>query len=159
AAMVIESPLHRFQLIKINQYVIILDFAHTSLALKESINNALNYSESIERNLTGMVTGIGLRGLDKVERTISNVPDGINKLMLATEKVGYVTTKIIINMMRKHLHTSYKVNDVLKGVSRKEGIKQLLYATDKEKEIILLTGINEPQNYKGKKYEHDDEQY
>jgi len=51
------------------------------------------------------------------------------------------------------------VNDVLKGVSRKEGIKELLYATDKEKEIILLTGINEPQNYKGKKYEHDDEQY
>ncbi|MBO1212256.1 UDP-N-acetylmuramoylalanyl-D-glutamate--2,6-diaminopimelate ligase [Staphylococcus nepalensis] len=159
AAMVIESPLHRFQIIKINNYVIILDFAHTSLAIKESINNALKYSESIERNLNVMVTGIGLRGLDKVERTISNVPDGINKLMLAAEQVGYVEPKTIINMMVKHLPSSYKVNDVLKGVSRKEGIKELLYATDKEKEIILLTGINEPQNYKGKKYEHDDEQY
>lgn len=64
-----------------------------------------------------------------------------------------------INMMVKHLPSSYKVNDVLKGVSRKEGIKELLYATDKDKEIILFTGINEPQNYKGKKYEHDDEKY
>lgn len=158
-AMKIEPPLHRFQIIQIQNYMIILDFAHTSLAIKESIHNALKYSENIERNLNVMVTGIGLRGLDKVERTISNVPDGINKLMLAAEQVGYVEPNTIINMMVKHLPSSYKVNDVLKGVSRKEGIKELLYATDMDKEIILLTGINEPQNYKGKKYEHDDEKY
>lgn len=159
AAIMIDPPLHRFQIIEINNYMIILDFAHTSSAIEASINNALNYSENIGRDLNAMVTGIGLRGFDKIKRTVSNLPKGINKLMLAAEQVGFVEPETIISVMIQNLPSSYKTYDVLKSSSRKEGISGLLYATDKEKEIILLTGINEPQNYKGKKYGHDDQDY
>jgi UDP-N-acetylmuramoyl-L-alanyl-D-glutamate--2,6-diaminopimelate ligase len=159
AASIINSPQHRFQIIEKDNYTIILDFAHTSLAIKESINNALKYSESNDKKLNVLVTGIGLRGLDKIERTVSNLPKGINKLMLAAEQVGYVEPKTILKVMVKHLPSNYKSNEVLKEHSRKAGIKKLLYATDKDKEIILLTGINEPQNYKGQKYDHDDQTY
>ncbi len=61
--------------------------------------------------------------------------------------------------MFNHLPDCYRTSNVLRGSSRKEGIKALLHATDKNNEIILLTGINEPQNYKGQKYDHDDQEY
>ncbi|WP_340578925.1 Mur ligase family protein, partial [Staphylococcus aureus] len=50
-ASTIDPPLHRFQIVEIDDYTIILDFAHTALAIKESINNALNYSKSVNKSL------------------------------------------------------------------------------------------------------------
>lgn len=159
AAHVIESPLHRFQIIDIGAYTIILDFAHTALAVRESVNNALNYTDSIGKKLNTMITGIGLRGFDKIALTVDDLPDGVHKLMLAAEQVGYVDPKLIIKFMNQHLPDSYKKSVVLNGCSRKEGIRELLYATDSNNEVILLTGINEPQNFKGSKYDHDDQSY
>lgn len=159
ASTVIGSPLHRFQVIEIEDYTIILDFAHTALAIKESINNALQYTESIGKKLNTMVTGIGLRGFDKIGMTVAELPQGVHKLMLAAEQVGYEDPKEITEFMIGHLPHSYKKHSVLKSYSRKEGIRGLLNATDKNNEVILLTGINEPQNYKGKKYDHDDQIY
>jgi len=159
ASTVIGSPLHRFQVIEIEDYTIILDFAHTALAIKESINNALQYTESIGKKLNTMVTGIGLRGFDKIGMTVAELPQGVHKLMLAAEQVGYEDPKVIVDFMTEHLPHSYKKNSVLKCSSRKEGIRTLLHETNKNNEVILLTGINEPQNYKGKKYDHDDQTY
>ncbi|MEB6061005.1 Mur ligase family protein [Staphylococcus pseudoxylosus] len=158
-ASIIDPPLHRFQIIEIDAYTIILDFAHTALAIKESINNALNYSKSINKSLNTMVTGIGLRGLDKIKLTVDTLPKGIHKLMIAAEQVGYEDPEKILRFMFNHLPDCYKTSNILRGSSRKEGIKSLLQATDKNNEIILLTGINEPQNYRGKKYDHDDQEY
>ena len=73
--------------------------------------------------------------------------------------MGYEDPKEITEFMIGHLPHSYKKHSVLKSYSRKEGIRGLLNATDKNNEVILLTGINEPQNYKGKKYDHDDQIY
>ncbi|WP_353423075.1 Mur ligase family protein [Staphylococcus xylosus] len=158
-ASTIDPPLHRFQIVEIDAYTIILDFAHTALAIKESINNALNYSKSINKSLNTMVTGIGLRGLDKIKLTVDTLPQGIHKLMIAAEQVGYEDPEKILRFMFNHLPDCYRTSNVLRGSSRKEGIKALLHATDKNNEIILLTGINEPQNYKGQKYDHDDQEY
>ncbi|MFZ6066787.1 Mur ligase family protein [Staphylococcus saprophyticus] len=159
ASTIIEPPAHRFQIVEIEHYTVILDFAHTALAVRESINNALQYTESIGKKLNTMVTGIGLRGFDKMGMTVEELPEGVNKLMLAAEQVGYEDPKAITEFMIEHLPHSYKKSSILKSFSRKEGIRGLLHATDKNNEVILLTGINEPQNYKGKKYDHDDQIY
>ncbi|MCE7784421.1 hypothetical protein [Staphylococcus xylosus] len=98
-----------------------MDFAHTALAIKESINNALNYSKVL-KELNTMVTGIGLRGLDKIKLTVDTLPQGIHKLMIAAEQVGYEDQKKILRFMFNHLPDCYRTSNVLRGSSRKEGI-------------------------------------
>lgn len=115
-----------------------LGFAHTALAIKESINSALHYTESIGKKLNTMVTEIGLRGFEKIAMTVSQLSQGVHNLMLAAEQVGYEDPKTIIECMIGHLPHSYKKRNILKAYSRKEGIRGLLNVTEKIMKCFYL---------------------
>ncbi|UTH14108.1 Mur ligase family protein [Macrococcus equipercicus] len=155
----VQPPVHRFEVLDIQGYEFILDFAHTPVAVNESIHNALKYAARQQKNLNVMVTGIGLRGFDKIMLTVKQLPPGVHQLMLAAEQVGYVEPETIMTTMIDHLTDCYNSDHVLSSPSRKEGISQLIKATDPAEDIILLTGINEPQHFRGSTIEHDDQQY
>ena len=158
AAEKITPPVHRFELFSQDRYDFILDFAHTPIAIKESITNAMKYAEKVGKKLIVMVTGIGLRGDGKIKMTMELVPEGLYYLVLAAEQVGYEDEERIVRMMRKYLPDSYNDTNTITALSRQEGIVQAVDYADPET-IILLTGINEPQHYRGDIIAHDDKQF
>ncbi|WP_342388564.1 Mur ligase family protein [Salinicoccus bachuensis] len=158
AAGQITPPVHRFELFSEDRYNFILDFAHTPVAIKESIINAMKYAEKVGKKLIVMVTGIGLRGYGKIRMTMELVPEGLYYLVLAAEQVGYEDEERIVRMMRKFLPASYDDSNTIPALSRQEGIIQAIDHADPET-IILLTGINEPQHYRGGVISHDDKQF
>lgn len=156
ASNFIKAPENRFQIVSIDEYTVILDFAHTALAVNESILDALYYTKRYGKKLNAMVTGIGLRGFEKIGFTVNGIPSGVNKLVLTAEQVGNEQPEKIIKYMLEHLPPYYNSNDVVTAHSRKNGLEEIIRMTNKNDDVILLTGINEPQNYRKKKYDHDD---
>ncbi|GAA3733601.1 UDP-N-acetylmuramoyl-L-alanyl-D-glutamate--2,6-diaminopimelate ligase [Salinicoccus jeotgali] len=154
----IQAPVHRFELFSEGSYDFVLDFAHTPVAINEAILNALKYARAKGKNLMVMVTGIGLRGQDKIKMTMEMLPEDIPYLILAAEQVGYEDEEMIVQMMRKHLPESYNNMNIITAFSRQEGIVQAIEHAD-EDTLILLTGINEPQNYRGGMVAHDDREF
>lgn len=61
--------------------------------------------------------------------------------------------------MIKNLPKTYDLNNLIIGKSRKETIEKIINKVNKKENIILLTGINEPQHYRGKLIGHDDKTY
>ena len=159
AVETMKPPAHRFETFEINDYQFILDFAHTPLAIKESIEDALRYASNIDKQLTVMITGVGLRGYDKIESTMKLIPKYIDQVVLASEQVGYENENLIIDTMIKNLPKTYDLNNLIIGKSRKEAIEKIINKVNKKENIILLTGINEPQHYRGKLIGHDDKTY
>ncbi len=155
----IKPPVHRFERLTVQDYQFILDFAHTPVAVNESIRNVMKYALRRDKNLNVMVTGIGLRGFEKIIMTVKQLPSGIHQLMLAAEQVGYESPEQIVATMTQHLPAYYDAEEVLSSTSRKQGIAQLIEVTDSATDIILLTGINEPQHVKGQTIDHDDQSY
>lgn len=158
AADVVTPPIHRFELFSEGQHQFILDFAHTPVAIKESIINAMKYAEKMEKKLIVMVTGIGMRGYRKIRMTIKLVPEGLHHLVLAAEQIGYEDEEKIVGMMQKHLPPSYDDSNTTTALSRQEGIMRAIGNAGPDT-IILLTGINEPQHYRGDVIAHDDRQF
>lgn len=158
AADVITPPIHRFELFTEGNYEFILDFAHTPVAIKESIINAMKYAEKMEKKLIVMVTGIGMRGYRKIRMTMKLVPEGLHHLVLAAEQIGYEDEEKIVGMMQKHLPASYDDSNTTTALSRQEGIIRAIGHAGPDT-IILLTGINEPQHYRGDVIAHDDRQF
>lgn len=154
----IQAPVHRFEMFSEGCYDFVLDFAHTPVAINESITNALKYAEAKGKHLMVMVTGIGLRGQDKIKMTMEMLPEDIPCLVLAAEQVGYEDEEAIVQMMRRHLPKSYNNMEIITAFSRQEGIVQAIEHAG-ENTLILLTGINEPQNYRGGMVEHDDREF
>ncbi|MFB9860388.1 Mur ligase family protein [Salinicoccus siamensis] len=154
----IQAPVHRFEMFSEGRYDFILDFAHTPVAINESISNAMKYAEAKGKNLMVMVTGIGLRGQDKIKKTMEMVPQNVPCLILAAEQVGYEDEETIVQMMERHLPESYKDMEIITAFSRQEGIVQAIEHAG-EDTLILLTGINEPQNYRGAMVAHDDREF
>lgn len=158
AADVITPPIHRFELFTERNYEFILDFAHTPVAIKESIINAMKYAEKMEKKLIVMVTGIGMRGYRKIRMTMKLVPEALHHLVLAAEQIGYEDEEKIVGMMQKHLPASYDDSNTTTALSRQEGIIRAIGHAGPDT-IILLTGINEPQHYRGDVIAHDDRQF
>lgn len=61
--------------------------------------------------------------------------------------------------MIKNLPKTYDLNNLIIGKSRKEAIEKIINKVNKKENIILLTGINEPQHYRGKLIGYDDKTY
>ncbi|MDQ7131246.1 Mur ligase family protein [Mammaliicoccus sciuri] len=155
----IKPPDNRFEIFKIREFEFILDFAHTPLAINESISEAIKYSSKKRKKLTVMITGIGLRGLDKIRDTMNLIPNNIDQIILASEQVGFENENHIIATMIKYLPEYYDLNNIMIASSRKEAIKKIVEKTKSDESIILLTGINEPQHYRGDLINHDDKSY
>ncbi|MCG1010137.1 UDP-N-acetylmuramoylalanyl-D-glutamate--2,6-diaminopimelate ligase [Salinicoccus sp. ID82-1] len=158
ASRKISPPVHRFELFSKNTYDFILDFAHTPIAINESIINAMKYAEKVDKKLIVMVTGIGLRGYEKIRMTMEMVPENLHRLVLAAEQVGYEDEYEILKMMQSSLPESYDETNTITAISRQEGIVQAINHAD-DASVILLTGINEPQHYRGELLAHDDKAF
>lgn len=154
----ISPPVHRFELFSKNEYSFILDFAHTPIAINESITNAMKYSEKVDKKLIVMVTGIGLRGYEKIRMTMEMIPENLYRLVLAAEQIGYEDEHEIVRMMQSSLPGTYDETNMVTAISRQEGIIQAIEHAD-DTSIILLTGINEPQHYRGELVAHDDKSF
>ncbi|GAB3065098.1 Mur ligase family protein [Salinicoccus sesuvii] len=154
----ISPPVHRFELFSKNTYDFILDFAHTPIAINESIVNAMRYAEKVDKKLIVMVTGIGLRGYEKIRMTMQEVPENLHHLVLAAEQIGYEDEYEIVRMMQASLPATYDGTNTVTAVSRQEGIVKAIEHADANS-IILLTGINEPQHYRGELLDHDDKSF
>ncbi|MCY1050544.1 UDP-N-acetylmuramoylalanyl-D-glutamate--2,6-diaminopimelate ligase, partial [Mammaliicoccus sciuri] len=75
------------------------------------------------------------------------------------EQVGFENENHIIATMIKYLPEYYDLNNIIIASSRKEAIKKIVEKTKSDESIILLTGINEPQHYRGDLINHDDKSY
>ncbi|SIS39660.1 Mur ligase family protein [Salimicrobium flavidum] len=143
---------NRFQLVTMCDRRFILDFAHTPIALEQSLDVARNLADG---KLIAMVNGIGLRGLDKAQRMSEKIGPAIDEIVLGAEQVGYTEPLDVLQAMQEALPSHVSPHQVTTAESRKEAIAACIERSSPG-DTILLTGINEPQHYKGTLIPHDD---
>ncbi|SDX88069.1 Mur ligase family protein [Salimicrobium album] len=143
---------NRFQLLTVCERRFILDFAHTPAALEKSLGAARTLADG---KLIAMVNGIGLRGIDKVKKMAKTLTPDVDSVVLGAEQVGYVEPSVVIRAMQEALPPDISKDRVTTAMSRKEAIAACI-GQSSPGDTILLTGINEPQHYKGTLIPHDD---
>ncbi|SDJ36776.1 Mur ligase family protein [Salimicrobium halophilum] len=143
---------NRFQIVTICDRRFILDFAHTPVALEQTLDAARTLTDG---KLIAMVNGIGLRGLEKAKHMTQKIGPDIDEIVLGAEQVGYTEPGDVLTAMKEALSPMISSKKVTTAPSRKAAIYECI---DKSLpgDTILLTGINEPQHYKGTLIPHDD---
>ncbi|WP_347861945.1 UDP-N-acetylmuramyl-tripeptide synthetase [Salimicrobium sp. PL1-032A] len=143
---------NRFQIVTIRDRRFILDFAHTPVALERTLHAARTLTEG---RLIAMVNGIGLRGLEKAKHMTEIIRPDIDRVVLGAEQLGHADPNDVLEAMNEALPPQIPASQVSTATSRKEAIYECIDAS-LPGDTILLTGINEPQHYKGDLIPHDD---
>ncbi|MDQ0221004.1 UDP-N-acetylmuramoyl-L-alanyl-D-glutamate--2,6-diaminopimelate ligase [Peribacillus cavernae] len=150
----IEGPEGRFEILKdYGNRKIILDYAHTPVALKSLVTEAkkLTYNRLIV-----LITGIGIRDKEKMPKMAETVEGEVDEIIVAVDHPGFHDPKEIIGHVLDGFSNRYASN-IHTGQTRHEGVLTALSLSE-ENDLILLTSgcINGAQLVKGEKIPHSD---
>ncbi|PPA70695.1 UDP-N-acetylmuramoyl-L-alanyl-D-glutamate--2,6-diaminopimelate ligase [Jeotgalibacillus proteolyticus] len=152
----IKNPFGRFQVIDdYGKRKIILDYAHTPVALSNLIEEAkkLDY-----RKLIVMIAGVGIRDFDKMPKMARTIEGQADEIVVTVDHPGFIEPKKIVDQVMTGF-SDKEASNIYTSLSREEGVKTSLELSD-DQDIIIFTGgcINGAQIVKGEYIPHSDEQ-
>ncbi|PKR77321.1 UDP-N-acetylmuramoyl-L-alanyl-D-glutamate--2,6-diaminopimelate ligase [Halalkalibacillus sediminis] len=150
----LEGPQGRFEVIsKPNNQKVILDYAHTPVALNRLIEEVkkLKYERLIV-----MIAGIGIRDFNKMPKMAQMIEGQADEIVVTVDHPGYHDPQEVVDQVM----TGFKeptASNIHTSLTRKEGVEKALHLSN-EGDIILLTSgcINDAQIIKGKEVPHSD---
>ncbi|MFB1082869.1 UDP-N-acetylmuramoyl-L-alanyl-D-glutamate--2,6-diaminopimelate ligase [Jeotgalibacillus sp. JSM ZJ347] len=152
----IENPKGRFQVIeKYGGRKIIIDYAHTPVAL----NSLLNEAKKLPHNkCIAMIAGIGIRDFNKMPKMAETAEGHADNIVVTVDHPGDHDPQKVVDQVMTGFNNPYH-KSISTSLTRKEGVLKAL-AQSEEGDIILLTSgcINGAQIIKGEYIPHSDEE-
>ncbi|MBM7649483.1 UDP-N-acetylmuramoyl-L-alanyl-D-glutamate--2,6-diaminopimelate ligase [Bacillus ectoiniformans] len=144
----------RFQTIQTAGRKVILDYAHTPVALKSVLDEVKKIPHS---RLIAMIAGIGIRDFGKMPKMAKAADGEADVLIVTVDHPGYHDPEEIVNQVMTGFAVPHN-QPIYQTTSRSEGVRRALEKSG-EGDIVLLTSgcINGAQIVKGKSIPHSDE--
>ncbi|TDL31429.1 UDP-N-acetylmuramoyl-L-alanyl-D-glutamate--2,6-diaminopimelate ligase [Jeotgalibacillus sp. S-D1] len=151
----IENPSGRFQMIDAyGDRKIILDYAHTPVALENLIEAAKKIDH---QKMIVMIAGIGIRDFEKMPKMAQAVEGKADEIIVTVDHPGYSNPKDIVNQVMTGFSNQNAPN-ISTSLTREEGVVASLKRSNDRDLIILTSGcINGAQLVKGEAIPHSDE--
>ncbi|MGD7045012.1 UDP-N-acetylmuramoyl-L-alanyl-D-glutamate--2,6-diaminopimelate ligase [Jeotgalibacillus proteolyticus] len=152
----IENPAGRFQVIdQYGERKIILDYAHTPVALENLIEEAKKLDH---RKLIVMIAGIGIRDFNKMPLMAKTIEGKADKIVVTVDHPGFYDPKKIVNQVMTGF-SDQTASNIYTSLTREEGVITSLELSGNDDIVILTSGcINGAQIVKGKEIPHSDEE-
>ncbi|QHJ69359.1 UDP-N-acetylmuramoyl-L-alanyl-D-glutamate--2,6-diaminopimelate ligase [Planococcus halotolerans] len=134
---------------------IILDYAHTPVAIELVLNEAKKLPH---RRLIAMIAGIGIRDFSKMPKMAKAAEGRADTIIVTVDHPGYNDPNDVVDAVVKGFTVPYK-QEVLTAPLRKDAVIEALKASGPEDIILLSSGcINGAQIIKGEYIPHSDEE-
>ena len=153
--MSIENPEGRFQIEHYMNRKIILDYAHTPVALA----NLVEETKKLEhRKLIVMIAGIGIRDFEKMPKMAETIEGKADEVVVSVDHPGFHDPKAIVDQVLTGFSNPNAPN-IHTSLTREEGVLTSLALAEENDLVILTSGcINGTQFVNGEKIPHSDEQ-
>lgn len=134
---------------------IILDYAHTPVAIELVLNEAKKLTH---RRLIAMIAGIGIRDFSKMPKMAKASEGKADTIVVTVDHPGYNDPNDVVDAVVKGFTVPYK-QEVRTAPLRKDAVIEALKASGPEDIILLSSGcINGAQIIKGEYIPHSDEE-
>lgn len=145
----------RFQVIQgPDNRKVILDYAHTPVALSAVLNEVKKLSHN---RLIALIAGIGIRDFSKMPKMAKAAEGKADVLVVTVDHPGDNEPSVVIDAVLKGFTVPYK-QQVITANSRREAVLAALKESGPEDLILLSSGsINGAQIVKGEYIPHSDE--
>ncbi|MGB6407793.1 MAG: UDP-N-acetylmuramoyl-L-alanyl-D-glutamate--2,6-diaminopimelate ligase [Planococcus donghaensis] len=145
----------RFQVIQgPDNRKVILDYAHTPVALSAVLNEVKKLSHN---RLIALIAGIGIRDFSKMPKMAKAAEGKADVLVVTVDHPGDNEPSVVIDAVLKGFTVPYK-QQVITANSRREAVLAALKESGPEDIILLSSGsINGAQIVKGEYIPHSDE--
>ncbi len=152
----VENPSGRFEVLKeFGRRKIIIDYAHTPVALKSLLKEAKKLPH---KRLIVMITGIGIRDKEKMPQMAQAVENQADQIIVSVDHPGFLDPWEVVGHVMKGF-SNPRAGNILQEPTRRDGVLAALSVSDEDDLILLTSGcINGAQIVKGEKIPHSDKE-
>lgn len=149
----ITGPEGRFEIIHKQNRKIILDYAHTPVALQNLVTEVKKLPY---KRLIVLVMGIGIRDKEKMPKMAETIENQADEIVVSVDHPGYHDPREIVGLVMKGFKNPHASN-IHSELTRHDAVIKALSLSN-EGDIVLLTSgcINGAQIIKGEKIPHSD---
>ncbi|WP_082820747.1 UDP-N-acetylmuramoyl-L-alanyl-D-glutamate--2,6-diaminopimelate ligase [Fictibacillus phosphorivorans] len=149
----LTGPEGRFEIIHKQNRKIILDYAHTPVALQNLVTEVKTLPY---KRLIVLVMGIGIRDKEKMPKMARTIENQADEIVVSVDHPGYNDPREIIGHVMKGFKNPYAAN-IHTELNRHDAVIKALSLSNEGDTVLLTSGcINGAQIIKGEKIPHSD---